>query len=98
MHNAINKLATAVILFCSCGEFARAETFDAGAHESPQQRRGGGQPDRGVYKARVTPHWFANDTRFWYRNDLRGGAKEFIVVDAKKGTREPAFNQAKLAA
>jgi dipeptidyl aminopeptidase/acylaminoacyl peptidase len=103
MHNVINKLATAVILFCSCGDFVRAETSVAetpiaGTHESPQQRRGGGQPERGVYKARVTPHWFANDTRFWYRNDLRGGAKEFIVVDAEKGTRGPAFDQAKLAA
>lgn len=35
--------------------------------------------------------------RFWYRNDLREGAKEFIVVDAERGTREPAFDHQKLA-
>jgi dipeptidyl aminopeptidase/acylaminoacyl peptidase len=51
-----------------------------------------------VFKASVTPHWFLNNTRFWYRNQLKGGAKEFIVVDAEKGTRAPAFDHAKLAA
>lgn len=66
---------------------------------SPQQRRGGfGQPERGVYRSRITPHWFTNDTRFWYRNDLRGGAKEFILVNADKEIREPAFDHVKLAA
>src|SRR5205807_1241365 len=66
---------------------------------SPQQRRGGfGAPGRGVYKARISPHWFQNDTRFWYTNDLRGGAWEFILVDPEKGTRAPAFEHLKLAA
>lgn len=51
-----------------------------------------------VYKERITPFWFHNDTRFWYRNDLPGSAKEFIVVNAERGTREPAFDHAKLAA
>src|SRR5262245_46816701 len=63
----------------------------------PQQRRGGGEV-RGVYKSRIAPNWFANDTRFWYRNDLRGGTKEFILVNVEKGTRAPAFDHAKLAA
>lgn len=67
--------------------------------ETRMQRRGRfGFPERGVYKARITPHWFHNDTRFWYRNDLRGGAKEFILVDAEGGTRQPAFDHQKLAA
>jgi dipeptidyl aminopeptidase/acylaminoacyl peptidase len=51
-----------------------------------------------VFKATIEPHWFKNNTRFWYRNDLKGGAKEFIFVDAEKGTRGPAFDHAKLAA
>jgi dipeptidyl aminopeptidase/acylaminoacyl peptidase len=64
-----------------------------------QQRRGRfGGPERGVYKSQITPHWFPNNTRFWYRNDLRAGAKEFIVVDAEHGTRQPAFDHQKLAA
>lgn len=51
-----------------------------------------------VYKAEVKPNWFHKDSRFWYRNDLRGGAREFILVDAEKGTRMPAFDHARLAA
>src|SRR5262249_52027042 len=44
-----------------------------------------------VFKETITPHWFAGNTRFWYRNDLRKGTREFILVDAEKGTRGPAF-------
>jgi dipeptidyl aminopeptidase/acylaminoacyl peptidase len=65
--------------------------------QPPQGRGGRGGGGGNVYKAEVTPHWFANATRFWYRNDLRGGAKEFIVVNAEAGTRQPAFDHAKLA-
>ena len=64
-----------------------------------QQRRGRfGAPERGVYKARINPHWLRNDARFWYRNDLKGGAKEFILVEAERGNRQPAFDHQKLAA
>src|ERR1044071_1747525 len=92
MHKALSRSLAAVILLCAaCAQYLPAQ-------ESPQQRRGAGQPDRGVYKARIEPHWFANDTQFWYRNDLRGGAKEFILVDAEKGTRQRAFDHEKLAA
>lgn len=51
-----------------------------------------------VYKERITPFWFHNNTRFWYGNDLRNGTKEFVVVDAERGTRQLAFDHAKLAA
>jgi dipeptidyl aminopeptidase/acylaminoacyl peptidase len=50
-----------------------------------------------VFKTSITPHWFDNNTRFWYRNDLRDGDKEFILVDADKGARRPAFDHKKLA-
>jgi dipeptidyl aminopeptidase/acylaminoacyl peptidase len=63
-----------------------------------QGRRGGNQRENGVYKSQVTPNWYQNNTRFWYRNDLRGGAKEFVVVDAEKGTRQLAFDHQRLAA
>ncbi|MGA2177356.1 MAG: prolyl oligopeptidase family serine peptidase [Verrucomicrobiota bacterium] len=73
---------------------ALAQTNNAG-----QARRGRfGEPERGVYRARLVPHWFAADTKFWYRNDLRGGAREFILVDAEKGNRQRAFDHDKLAA
>lgn len=50
-----------------------------------------------IYRARVTPHWFANNTRFWYRNDLRDGAREFILVDPASGTRQRAFDSESVA-
>jgi dipeptidyl aminopeptidase/acylaminoacyl peptidase len=52
----------------------------------------------GVYKMRIEPHWFHDNTRFWYRNDLARGAREFVLVDAEAGQREAAFDHKKLAA
>ncbi len=80
------------------------ETFDPPAGDpwyspAPQQR--GPRPtsgDRLVFKMRISPHWFDQNNRFWYRNDLPGGAREFILVDAEHGTRTPAFDHQKLAA
>jgi dipeptidyl aminopeptidase/acylaminoacyl peptidase len=51
-----------------------------------------------VFKQRVRANWFPNNTQFWYRNDLADGAREFVLVDAAKGERKPAFDHAKLAA
>lgn len=65
--------------------------------QSPLQK-GTRKGTTGVYRDKVTPHWFADDTKFWYRNDLKGGTKEFILVDAEKGMRVLAFDHAKLAA
>ncbi len=50
-----------------------------------------------VYRDKVAPHWFADNQRFWYRNDLRDGAREFIMVDAERGKRAPAFDHAAVA-
>ncbi len=63
---------------------------------SPQPRRGFAQSS-GVYKASIEPHWSADGTHFWYRNDLRAGAREFVLVDAVEGVRKPAFDHAQLA-
>jgi hypothetical protein len=71
---------------------------DSGPDVDPQQRGQRGQRlPAGVFRDRVEPHWFANDSRFWYRNNLRNGTKEFVLVDAEKGKRGPAFDHAKLA-
>jgi dipeptidyl-peptidase-4 len=50
-----------------------------------------------VYRDHVEAHWFANGSRFWYRNDLPQGRREFVLVDGEKGLRQPAFDHAKLA-
>jgi dipeptidyl-peptidase-4 len=51
-----------------------------------------------VFKDRVTAHWFAGGTQFWYRNDLADEAREFIFVDAETGIRRLAFDHERLAA
>ncbi|MSU51200.1 MAG: S9 family peptidase [Opitutus sp.] len=45
----------------------------------------------------VAPHWIGQSSRFWYRIDVPGG-EEFIIVDSERGTRSPAFNQARATA
>jgi dipeptidyl aminopeptidase/acylaminoacyl peptidase len=65
---------------------------------APQEAARSGPGPRRVFRDRVTPHWFAGNTRFWYRNDLRGGAREYVLVDAEQGTRDLAFDHARLAA
>jgi dipeptidyl aminopeptidase/acylaminoacyl peptidase len=70
----------------------------------PQQGGGGGGgrgrffgPVEGLYKASISPQWLA-DGRFWYRNDLAGGEREFVLVDPGAGTRAAAFDHAAVAA
>ena len=54
-----------------------------------------------VFRARVEPNWFADASgqtnEFWYRLDLAEGQREFVLVNADQGTREPAFDQARVA-
>ena len=51
-----------------------------------------------IYKIRINPHWAPDGAWIWYRNDLPGGEREFILVDLKKGLRQRAFDHGKLAA
>ncbi|WP_440134273.1 prolyl oligopeptidase family serine peptidase [Chitinophaga sancti] len=50
-----------------------------------------------AYKTIVKAHWQADNKSFWYKNYLKDSTVEFIVVDAVKGTKAPAFDHAKLA-
>jgi enterochelin esterase-like enzyme len=50
-----------------------------------------------LYKERIQPLWSADHSHFWYRNDLSDGRSEYVVVDLKKGVRQPAFDQDLLA-
>jgi dipeptidyl aminopeptidase/acylaminoacyl peptidase len=50
-----------------------------------------------VFRDRVVAYWEPDHRHFWYRNDLRGGRKEFILVEAEAGERRPAFDHNKLA-
>ena len=55
-----------------------------------------------IYRDKVEPHWFARaggqTNEFWYRLNLAGDRREFLLVDASRGTRQPAFDHARVAA
>lgn len=85
---------------------SRADDFDfyemeAGLDDHPlasQQR--GDRTERGlrrVFRDRVDAHWFGSSSKFWYRNDLVGGAKEFVTVHAETGNRKLAFGHGDVA-
>ncbi|HZT79667.1 MAG TPA: DPP IV N-terminal domain-containing protein, partial [Gemmataceae bacterium] len=105
-HPAVRPALVVCALFVlSTASRAGEPAPDAARYRpDPQELRRGyerasraGAPVGRVYKMRLAPNWFHDNTRFWYRNDLRGGGKEFVVVDADKGTRRPAFDHKKLA-
>ncbi len=50
-----------------------------------------------VFRTKVQPHWFAENTKFWYRNDLADKRREFVLVDVIAATRGPAMDHARLA-
>jgi dienelactone hydrolase len=75
-----------------------AASIGAGAPQaSPQGRFGPPRRVEGYYKGRISPRWFNENKCFWYRNDLSGNAREFILVDAEQGTRQRAFDHTRLA-
>ena len=100
LDNYARRLALQMALLGALfGSSARDELFsDDYPQDSPQATPRRDDGPRRVFKDRIAPHWFQNNTRFWYRNDLKDGAKEFILVDAERGKRETAFDHAKLTA
>ncbi len=76
--------ATGPARVLTAADYARAEKF-MGYNTGPLVLRSG-----------VRPTWLPGD-RFWYRVTTADGS-EFLLVDPAKGTREPAFDHAKVAA
>ncbi len=100
MDSAIMKTKLLLcIVVTMLAAFFGSTSAPAQTNTAAQTRRSRSrEPERGIYKATIAPHWFDGDTKFWYRNDLHGEAKEFILVDADHGTRQRAFDHDKLAA
>jgi dipeptidyl-peptidase-4 len=67
----------------TAADYARAENF-LSASTNPK-----------IFKSSVRPEW-ADNHRFWYKNTLAEGA-EYVLVDAEKKKRQPAFDHEKLA-
>ena len=87
---------SALCLFVLGGCSLCSELSFSSEHTTPQPQRSRSSNNR-VVKTRITPHWYAQDTRFWYQNDLPDGKREFIGVDAVKGVRRDAFDHKRLA-
>lgn len=50
-----------------------------------------------VFRDRVEAHWLPGNTRFWYEVTTGPGTREYVLVDAEKGERKPAFDHERLA-
>lgn len=50
-----------------------------------------------VFRDRVSPHWFNDNTHFWYRVNTAPRQYQFISVDTTKPSRQPSFNHEALA-
>jgi dipeptidyl-peptidase-4 len=48
-----------------------------------------------VYRDRIEPHW--SGTRFWYALDQPQGPRQFVLVDAERGTKAAAFDAERVA-
>ncbi len=82
----------------SWGAFAVVQAGDEGSKAAYARAEGLRESTRNtVFRDSVHPQWLADGRRFWYRNDLADDAREYVLVDAEKAEREPAFDHAKLA-
>src|SRR5580765_3569657 len=50
-----------------------------------------------AYDGQVDAHWVNGTTQFWYLKDALD-SKEFLIVDAASGSKNPAFDHQRLAA
>ncbi len=78
---------------------AHENAFGSEHAQDPPQQRDARQEgsSRLVFCDRVVPHWFASGSKFWYRNELRDGKREFVMVDAENGNRTIAFDHESVA-
>ena len=95
-HFCFSLLFTLAFL---CGETKDVFASEIEPTQDPPQHRNAGQEgsSRLVFRDRVVPYWFAGGAKFWYRNDLREGKREFVLVDAENGLRTFAFDHEAVA-
>lgn len=54
-------------------------------------------PATTIRNGRIVPRWFADGSRFWYRRETAAG-NSYVIVDARTGRSEPAYDRSSLAA
>jgi dipeptidyl aminopeptidase/acylaminoacyl peptidase len=100
MKNKMLKLST-LILFLAVPAIAQEQSNNppaaiTAADYARAEKWMGYNTNPLVFRAGVRPSWQGDD-RFWYRVTTAEGT-EFVMVDTARGTKSPAFDQAKLAA
>lgn len=90
--NTGSALAVLALALCSAAS-ARTETREA---YQRAQRYIGWNNGRNVFNREVEHHWIGKSDRLWYRRGSPEGS-EFIIVDAKRGTKSQAFDHQAMA-
>ena len=91
-------LAASLVLIAFASPGASQEVPDALTEADYERAEGrlGNHTNPLVLGASVLPVWL-DDGRFWYRNRFEGGT-EYVITDPAAGTRERAFDHARMAA
>ena len=86
------------LLFFLVAGLSQTQTCFAQGTKADYQRANGlwQKSKNKVFQREVEAHWYG-DGLFWYRNDLSGGRKEFVQVNASRGVKKAAFNHKALA-
>ena len=101
------RLATGLIFLALCGLVGADPTSDLRADRpNPKDlleryQRADEFGERGrdaVLNLALTPGWVDGGKRFWYVQELPEGKRQVLMVDARDGTKKPAFDHAQLAA
>jgi dipeptidyl-peptidase 4 len=94
MKRITNLVLVLLLLAPASGAAQQASSELVAAYERAA-RRLGSAVDSLVFRAEVQPNW-SSPERFWYRVRTPQG-HEFFAVDAARGTRELAFDHARMA-
>ena len=88
----------ALFFLTACLSLAAAQSLAQGTRADYERANSlRKQFENKVYRDRVRPQWLPGNTRFWYKITTGADAHEFVLVDAERGARAPAFDHARLA-
>ncbi len=94
MRGLISKIVFPLILLCGSVSLLFAQGSAADYQRAANLGR---LTANKVFRDRIEPHWFANNTQFTYRVRTGPSTHEFVRVNAMTGQRDIAFDHAKLA-
>ncbi|MGV3756072.1 MAG: DPP IV N-terminal domain-containing protein [Verrucomicrobiota bacterium] len=93
MRFPVFSLVGCCLLTIACFDSALAQGSKADYERAANLRK---LTEGKVLNLRVVPQWLSNGEDFWYRRELAGGGHEHISVISSEGSRQVAFDHAKL--